>query len=103
MPGSPVIWRCATSGSGRAQAHAILEELAKKVTKAISVPTIGIGAGPHCDGQVLVVYDMLGLTEEFKPRFVRRYAEMADILRKAFREYTADVKAEKFPSQKESY
>ena len=77
--------------------------LAKKVTKAISVPTIGIGAGPHCDGQVLVVYDMLGLTEEFKPRFVRRYAEMADILRKAFREYTADVKAEKFPSQKESY
>ncbi len=77
--------------------------LAKKVTKAIDIPTIGIGAGPYCNGQVLVVYDMLGLTEEFKPRFVRRYAEMADSLRNAFRNYILDVKAEKFPSEKESY
>jgi len=77
--------------------------LAKKVTQAINVPTIGIGAGPHCDGQVLVVYDMLGLTEEFQPRFVRRYSELAETMRKAFRIYIADVKKQKFPTSKESY
>ncbi len=77
--------------------------LAKRVSESISVPTIGIGAGPHCDGQVLVVYDMLGLTEDFKPRFVRRYAELADIMRDAFGQYIHDVKKKKFPSKKESY
>lgn len=77
--------------------------LAKKVTQSLHIPTIGIGAGPHCDGQVLVVYDMLGLTEEFRPRFVRRYAELAEILRTAFHRYINDVKAEKFPSTPESY
>jgi 3-methyl-2-oxobutanoate hydroxymethyltransferase len=77
--------------------------LAKKVTKTVSVPTIGIGAGPYCNGQVLVVYDMLGLTEEFKPRFVRRYAELAEIMRTAFRDYIRDVKSEQFPREKESY
>ncbi len=77
--------------------------LAKRVTAAVKVPTIGIGAGPHCDGQVLVVYDMLGLTEEFKPRFVRRYTEMAEIMRTAFRNYIGDVKSERFPTGKESY
>jgi 3-methyl-2-oxobutanoate hydroxymethyltransferase len=77
--------------------------LAKKVTASVPVPTIGIGAGPHCDGQVLVVYDMLGLTEEFKPRFVRRYAEMAEEMRKAFRAYIGDVRSGKFPAEKESY
>lgn len=78
-------------------------ELAKKVTDSISVPTIGIGAGPHCDGQVLVVYDMLGLTEEFQPRFVRRYSELAETVRDAFRNYIGDVKSNKFPTKKESY
>jgi len=77
--------------------------LAKKVSDSINVPTIGIGAGPHCDGQVLVVYDMLGLTEEFQPRFVRRYSELAETMRKAFRMYIADVKGNKFPTSKESY
>jgi 3-methyl-2-oxobutanoate hydroxymethyltransferase len=77
--------------------------LAKKVTAAVPVPTIGIGAGPHCDGQVLVVYDMLGLTEEFRPRFVRRYAEMAEVMRSAFRRYIGDVKGKRFPSMSESY
>lgn len=81
----------------------IPSSLAKKVTKAVSVPTIGIGAGVHCDGQVLVVYDMLGLTEEFKPRFVHRYAELAETMRGAFREYINDVKSRKFPSENESY
>jgi 3-methyl-2-oxobutanoate hydroxymethyltransferase len=77
--------------------------LAKKVTASIPVPTIGIGAGPHCDGQVLVVYDMLGLTEEFKPRFVRRYAELAETMRGAFRQYIEDVRSKRFPSTEESY
>ena len=77
--------------------------LAKKVTRSVPVPTIGIGAGPQCDGQVLVVYDMLGLTEEFRPRFVRRYAELAETMRGAFRRYIADVKGAQFPTGKESY
>ena len=77
--------------------------LAKKVTSEVSVPTIGIGAGPECDGQVLVVYDMLGLTEEFKPRFVRRYSELAENLRGAFGQYIKDVKGREFPRKNESY
>jgi len=77
--------------------------LAKKVTSTVKVPTIGIGAGPDCDGQVLVVYDMLGLTEEFRPRFVRRYGELAETMRGAFKAYTEDVKSHRFPSMKESY
>ena len=78
-------------------------KLAKRVTEALDVPTIGIGAGPHCNGQVLVVYDMLGLTEEFKPRFVRRYGELAGEMRKAFTRYIKDVKSGDFPTTKESY
>jgi 3-methyl-2-oxobutanoate hydroxymethyltransferase len=77
--------------------------LARRITAEIPVPTIGIGAGPHCDGQVLVVYDMLGLTEEFRPRFVRRYAELAQTMREAFTRYCDDVKAAKFPGKDESY
>ncbi|HLB00554.1 MAG TPA: 3-methyl-2-oxobutanoate hydroxymethyltransferase [Bacteroidota bacterium] len=77
--------------------------LARRVTRSVSVPTIGIGAGPHCDGQVLVVYDMLGLTEEFRPRFVRRYEELGETMRRAFTRYIADVKEKKFPGRKESY
>ncbi|MBI1802933.1 MAG: 3-methyl-2-oxobutanoate hydroxymethyltransferase [Ignavibacteriae bacterium] len=78
-------------------------KLAKRVTESVPVPTIGIGAGPFCDGQVLVVYDMLGLTEEFKPRFVRRYTELAKIMRTAFEAFIHDVKEQKFPTEKESY
>ncbi len=77
--------------------------LARKVTSSVKVPTIGIGAGPHCDGQVLVVYDMLGLTEEFRPRFVRRYGELAQGMRDAFKAYIHDVKSLQFPTMKESY
>jgi 3-methyl-2-oxobutanoate hydroxymethyltransferase len=77
--------------------------LAKEVTARIPVPTIGIGAGPYCDGQILVVYDMLGLTEEFKPRFVRRYAELAETMREAFKHFSEDVKGGRFPTRKESY
>ncbi len=81
----------------------IPSKLAKKVTDALTIPTVGIGAGPHCNGQVLVVYDMLGLTEEFKPRFVRRYGELASDVRNSFRRYIQDVRSGDFPTEKESY
>jgi 3-methyl-2-oxobutanoate hydroxymethyltransferase len=77
--------------------------LASKITKAIAVPTIGIGAGAECSGQILVVSDMLGLTEDFKPRFVRRYASMAVEVRTSVGNFVRDVKAKKFPNKDESY
>ncbi len=77
--------------------------LAAKVTKAVSVPTIGIGAGVHCDGQILVTPDLLGLYEDFKPRFVRKYARLADTIRTSIGAYVKDVKDKKFPSNEESY
>lgn len=77
--------------------------LAKQVTASLKIPTIGIGAGIHCDGQILVTYDMIGLTEEFHPRFVRRYMNLASELKDAFSRYTEDIKQKKFPSPKESY
>ena len=77
--------------------------LAAKVTKSINSATIGIGAGKHCDGQVLVTNDMLGMNEQFHPRFVRKYADLSKIMRDAFMEYIGDVKKNSFPSDKESY
>lgn len=77
--------------------------LAQRVTQALSIPTIGIGAGPHCDGQVLVLYDMLGLNKAFSPRFLRRYADLHDLVTKACSQYIRDVKERSFPSMEESY
>ena len=77
--------------------------LAAEVARSVEVPVIGIGAGPQVDGQILVTHDMLGLYTRFHPRFVRRYAELADDMRGAFEHYTRDVKAGEFPSQAESY
>ncbi len=77
--------------------------LAGQVTASLEVPTIGIGAGPECDGQILVTYDMLGLFEEFQPKFVRRYATMAEAVRSACQNYGQDVRAGKFPDPNESY
>lgn len=77
--------------------------LAKKVAESISIPVIGIGAGGHVDGQVLVVHDMLGITQEFKPRFLRQYADLDKIMENAFKDYIKDVKSKDFPSKKESY
>lgn len=77
--------------------------LASKVTASISVPTIGIGAGAGCDGQVLVIHDMLGLTKEFKPRFLRRYADLQDVMDAAVKRYIDDVKQRRFPSKDEQY
>ncbi|MFQ5825089.1 MAG: 3-methyl-2-oxobutanoate hydroxymethyltransferase [bacterium] len=78
-------------------------ELAKEVTEKVSVPTIGIGAGKYCDGQVLVTHDMLGLFEKFRPKFVRRYAELGTEIRKTCRQFKNDVKEGKFPNADESY
>ncbi|MBQ9357426.1 MAG: 3-methyl-2-oxobutanoate hydroxymethyltransferase [Prevotella sp.] len=77
--------------------------LAKQVTEAISVPTIGIGAGGHCDGQILVVADMLGMTQGFSPRFLRRYADLNQVMTDAIGQYVTDVKNSDFPNEEESY
>ena len=78
-------------------------KLGKKISEALTIPTIGIGAGPYCDGQVLVTQDMLGMIEEFKPRFVRKYMNLAQDMKEAFRRYISDVKENKFPTDDESY
>ncbi|MEQ9374367.1 3-methyl-2-oxobutanoate hydroxymethyltransferase [Imperialibacter roseus] len=78
-------------------------KLAKKVAEAVSIPIIGIGAGPDVDGQVLVVHDMLGITKEFQPRFLRRYADLDSVMTSAVENYIDDVKKNDFPTQEESY
>jgi 3-methyl-2-oxobutanoate hydroxymethyltransferase len=77
--------------------------LAGKVAEQVSIPIIGIGAGPHVDGQVLVIHDMLGITQEFQPRFLRQYADLDKIMTDAFVRYVNDVKNLNFPNEKESY
>lgn len=77
--------------------------LAKEVTESVSIPTIGIGAGHHTDGQVLVTHDLWGITKDFKPRFLRRYLELYDEMKKAAEQYVQDVKSSDFPNEKEQY
>jgi 3-methyl-2-oxobutanoate hydroxymethyltransferase len=78
-------------------------ELAAKVTEQLSIPTIGIGAGMKCDGQVLVSHDMLGLNKEFKPRFLRRYADLHTTVIEAVQQYISDIKSGDFPNENEQY
>jgi 3-methyl-2-oxobutanoate hydroxymethyltransferase len=77
--------------------------LAEEITKSIPIPTIGIGAGSACDGQVLVLHDMLGLYEEFRPKFVKRYAELAGVIEEAVLEYKREVEEGIFPDQDHSF
>ncbi len=77
--------------------------LATEVSQSIEIPTIGIGAGGGCDGQVLVLHDVLGLTKEFQPRFLRRYLELFDEIKGAISHYVTDVKSKDFPNEKEQY
>ncbi len=77
--------------------------LAKEVSESISIPTIGIGAGKHCDGQVLVMHDMLGINHEFKPRFLRQYLNLNELVTGAVKNYIHDVKQNDFPSDQEQY
>lgn len=78
-------------------------QLALEVTKSVKIPTIGIGAGSHCDGQVLVINDMIGLTKGFKPRFLRQYLNLFDEINGAVKSYVKDVKTGDFPNEKEQY
>jgi 3-methyl-2-oxobutanoate hydroxymethyltransferase len=78
--------------------EAVPSELAERITRAVSVPTIGIGAGPHCDGQVLVGYDLLGMYSEFRPKFVKRFAEGGQVVVEAARSYVAEVQSGTFPT-----
>jgi 3-methyl-2-oxobutanoate hydroxymethyltransferase len=83
--------------------EAVPDEVARMVTDAVSVPTIGIGAGPHCDGQVLVYHDLLGIEDRIKPKFVRRYADVKSTAVAAFATFADDVRTGRFPSPDESY
>jgi 3-methyl-2-oxobutanoate hydroxymethyltransferase len=78
-------------------------ETGKVITEALSIPVYGIGAGPYCDGQVIIVSDMLGLFEVFTPKFVKKYANLAEIIREAFREYAREIREGKFPTQEHCY
>ncbi|MBD3298749.1 MAG: 3-methyl-2-oxobutanoate hydroxymethyltransferase [candidate division Zixibacteria bacterium] len=93
----------AEAGSFAIVLEAIRGELAREITQSIPIPTIGIGAGAECDGQILVSNDMLGSFEDFQPKFVRRYANVAEVMRRAFGQYRDDVRNGEFPSDKEGY
>ena len=78
-------------------------KLAEVISKTVSIPTIGIGAGSGCDGQVLVNQDMLGMFSDFTPKFVKRFANVGEIMKQAFADYSAEVKAGTFPAQEHTY
>jgi 3-methyl-2-oxobutanoate hydroxymethyltransferase len=83
--------------------EAIREDLANEITKTLTIPTIGIGAGRYCDGQVLVVYDMLGMFVDFTPKFVKKYANVGQTIQNAVKNYIDEVKEGKFPDEKNIY
>ncbi len=78
-------------------------DLAREITERLTIPTIGIGAGAHCDGQVLVIHDMLGLFDDFTPKFVKRYADLKGAVASAAREFIGEVKEKKFPLEEHSF
>ena len=87
---------------GLAQLELIPAPLASRVSKSLAIPTIGIGAGPACDGQVLVLHDMLGLNEGFNPKFLKRYAALAEDVREAVRRFAAEVREGRYPGPEHS-
>ena len=91
------------SGAFSIVLEGIPRELAAEITKSVRIPTIGIGAGPDCDGQILVLHDLLGLTFQEPPKFARRYANVGEVISQAVREYCSDVQGGSFPSDAESY
>src|SRR5439155_5928574 len=78
-------------------------DLAMEITERLTIPTIGIGAGVHCDGQVLVIHDMMGLFDDFRPKFVNRYAELGEIMTAAVKSFIEEVRAQKFPGKEHSF
>ena len=93
----------AEAGAFSIVVECIPRELAAKITEGVPIPTIGIGAGPHCDGQVLVIHDLLGMVEGFHPKFVRHYSELGPQIRAAVAKYVADVSEGRFPGDRESF
>jgi 3-methyl-2-oxobutanoate hydroxymethyltransferase len=83
--------------------EAVPAPVAARITEALTIPTIGIGAGPDCDGQVLVYHDLLGLTEGKQPRFVKRYANLAQEIRQALRTYADEVRRGAYPGEEHAY
>jgi 3-methyl-2-oxobutanoate hydroxymethyltransferase len=81
----------------------VTSEVAELISKSLKIPTIGIGSGPHCDGQVLVLHDMLNLYNNIKPRFVKTYTNLSEVILNAIRNYIIDIKTGKFPEEKHSY
>jgi 3-methyl-2-oxobutanoate hydroxymethyltransferase len=77
--------------------------LAARITEQLTIPTIGIGAGPACDGQVLVIHDILGLCEKYSPKFVKRYADLSPLITEAARQYVSEVKEGLFPAEEHSF
>jgi 3-methyl-2-oxobutanoate hydroxymethyltransferase len=78
-------------------------ELAAEITEKLTIPTIGIGAGIHCDGQVLVIHDVLGLMGDFRPKFVKRYVDLRQVISQAVENYMDEVRKGKFPSEEHSF
>ena len=95
--------RLQESGAFAIVLEKVPHRLGEEVSRSVDIPVIGIGAGPGCDGQILVSHDMLGLYTRFHPRFVRRYANLAESMQSAFEDYVGDVRAGEFPSADESY
>lgn len=91
------------SGAFSVVLEGIPADLAKEITEQVKIPTIGIGAGPHCDGQVLVLHDMLGIFDDFQPTFVKRYANIKEIALKAVQNFADEVRKNIFPDEKHSY
>jgi 3-methyl-2-oxobutanoate hydroxymethyltransferase len=93
----------ADAGAFAVVLECIPRDLAAKITTQVPIPTIGIGAGPNCDGQVLVIHDLLGLVDGFKPKFARKYAELGEQIQAAAAKYVADVAEGRFPNDAESF
>lgn len=91
------------SGAFAVVLELIPSQLAEKITRKLSIPTIGIGAGPHCDGQVLVTNDMLGMTDDFQPKFLRRFGEIGNQIRAAVSDYIQAVEEKSFPDESHSH
>jgi 3-methyl-2-oxobutanoate hydroxymethyltransferase len=81
----------------------VIAEVAAEITSAVSIPTIGISSGPDCDGQVLVIYDLLGMNTDFAPKFVKKYADMSSFIQKAANAYITDVKESNFPAEEHTF
>jgi 3-methyl-2-oxobutanoate hydroxymethyltransferase len=81
----------------------IPSEISREISKKLEIPTIGIGAGSHCDGQVLVIYDMLGMNEDFKAKFFKTYVDLSSIIKEAVGKYIEEVRSESFPGDEHSF